>query len=65
MENKLARAEREEFLSQVKPLLEVIYDSMANLWEALNAWVDQFLKDPKVRAALREHPDLKHLFNDA
>jgi hypothetical protein len=65
MERKLTRAECEEFLRQTKPLLDTIYDSMANLWEALNAWVDQILKDPKVRAALREHPDLKHLFNDA
>jgi hypothetical protein len=62
MERKLTRAECEEFLRSVKPLLEAIYDSVANpLW----AFLDQIMKDPNMRSALREHPDLKRLFDDA
>jgi len=60
---KLTPAEHEEFLRQVKPLLEAVYDSMTNLWQALNAWADQLLKDPNVQAALRDHPDFKNLFD--
>ena len=65
MDRKLTPVECEELLRQAKPLLETIYDSIANIWQALNAFVAQMLEDPKIRAALRENPDLKCLFNGA
>ncbi len=65
MERKLTPAECEELLRWMKPLLETIYDSIASIEQALNAFVAQMLEDPKIRAALRENPDLKCLFNGA
>jgi len=65
VDRKLTPVEYEELLRQAKPLLETIYDSIANIWQALNAFVAQMLEDPKIRAALRENPDLKCLFNGA
>lgn len=63
MDRELTRVEYEELLRQMKPLLETIYDSFASIGQALNAFLAQMLEDPKIRAALREHPDLKGLFN--
>jgi len=64
VKRELTQADREEVLRNVAPLLKAIYDSIAVLFQALNSWADQLLKDPGVQALLRQHPDFKNLGSD-